>query len=219
MIDASRHDSVFNPVAWGQRRVDVIGVGATGSKVALSLAKLGVQNLHVWDMDVVEEHNLANQAYTIADVGKLKVDAIAEHIRAATETVVTKHGEWQSKAPVGEVVFALVDSMAARKGIFDSYRYSAATSLVLDSRMGADTAHLLAYQPLNRPTLDAYAATLFSDDDAHVEVSACGTAITVGPTADIISGYLVWAFIRHAAQQAFIPEMGVGAREPSLVVI
>lgn len=219
MIDTSRHESVFNPVAWGDRRVDVIGVGATGSKVAMSLAKLGVKNLHVWDMDVVEEHNLANQAYDLADIGRLKVDAIEQHIEAATGTLVTKHGEWRAKEPVGEVVFALVDSMAARKGIYESYRFSPTVKLILDSRMGADTAHLLAYQPLQRPTLDAYAATLFSDDDAHVEVSACGTAITVGPTADIISGYLVWAFIRHAAEQTFIPEMGVGAREPSLVVI
>ena len=38
---------VFEPSEFGDRRVDIIGVGAVGSKIALEVAKLGVRNIHL----------------------------------------------------------------------------------------------------------------------------------------------------------------------------
>lgn len=220
MIDATRHHSIFDPSKWTQR-VDVIGVGATGSKIALSLAKLGVRNLHVWDGDTVEAHNLANQAYNLSDVGSRKVEATHFHIAQATRSPSRTHGYWQDTdaRTLGEVVFCMVDSMAVRKAVYEGVKRSARVKLVVDSRMGADHAQLLTYSPQDPDSLRAYEGTLFSDDDAHVEVSACGTAITVGPTGDIISGYAVWHFIKHAAGQPVEREIVFGARDPSLAVL
>ena len=221
MIDSTRHRSVFDPVKW-IGRVDVIGVGATGSKIALSLAKLGVSNLHVWDGDTVEMQNLANQAYGIEDVGDPKVTAIAEAIMFATGQAISRHPHWEPELHarvLGDVVFCMVDSMKARRQVFESMRLNLRTGLVVDSRMGADHAQLLTYHPRSSDSLKDYEATLFSDEDGHVEVSACGTAITVGPTADIISGYAVWQFIKHAAGQPVEREIVFGARVPSLEVL
>lgn len=219
MIDTTRHVSIFDPVKWGSRRVDVVGVGATGSKVALSLAKLGVKHLHLWDSDMVEPHNLANQTYLQEHVGIPKTTALTRMIRAATHsdrwgTEVLEFEHWNGH-PLGEVVFCMVDSMAVRKQLFDSLRFSMTTRLVIDSRMGVDTAYLLNYTPGDVPSLNAYKATLFNDDDAQVEVSACGTSITVGPTGDIISGYAVWNFMRYANEQPTFGELAIGARNPS----
>ena len=73
-IDTRRHIDVFSPDLFGKRRIDVIGAGATGSRVVLALAKLGLDNIHVWDFDHVEAHNIANQVFGLADIGKLKID-------------------------------------------------------------------------------------------------------------------------------------------------
>lgn len=214
MIDVSRHEDVFNPTKWGEKRVDVIGVGATGSKVALSLAKLGVRNLHIWDDDVVEEHNLANQAYNLAALDLPKTLALSDIIQQATNTRPSRHGRWSNQRNLGEVVFMMADSMAARKGLFEAIKMNPNVRLVVDSRMGSDQAYLFSYQPGIQETLKSYEGTLFDDDDAHVEVSACGTTISVGPTSDIISGMATWAFIRHAVEGEFYPALGVNARQP-----
>lgn len=220
MIDYSRHEDVFHPVKFGDRRVDVIGVGATGSKVALSLAKLGVKNIHVWDADFVEAHNIANQVYDLQQIGQSKALALADTIEAMTDTKVTVHEKmYEGERDVGEIVFAMVDSMSARRLIFDNLRFAFGTKLVIDPRMGAESAQLYSYDPRKTEQRSAYEATLFSDDDAHVEVSACGTAITVGPTGDIISGYAVWQFLRFVAEQETLPEIHVGAREPGVIAL
>lgn len=217
MIDVTRHRSVFDPLKWGSRRVDVIGLGATGSKVALSLAKLGVQNLHIWDHDTVEEHNLANQAYGMQHVGVTKATALADIIHLGTGATTTQHGEWDpGTRSWGEVVFCMVDSMAVRKQIFETARINPFVRLVIDSRMGSDMGYLHTYSPQDPATLLRYEASLFSDDDAHTEVSACGTAITVGPTGDIINGLAVWQFLRYVNEQSTHGELAIGAREPSL---
>lgn len=221
MIDYARHETVFHPVEWGKKRVDVIGVGATGSKVAMSLAKLGVQNLHVWDDDNVEAHNLANQVYGVPDIGIAKTLAISEHISQATGLDVTRHGRWTPAhaRSIGQVVFVMVDSMAVRKEIYDAFHMNTQIDLIVDPRLGAKHGHVLTYKPGDRPSTKQYATQLYSDDDAMTEVSACGTAITVGPTADIIGGFCVWAFIRHASGVRPEAEIAVQAEFPSLTEI
>src|SRR5579859_3245481 len=90
-IDPSRHLEVFSPASFGERRVDVIGCGATGSRVALSLAKLGIVNIHIWDDDVVSDVNLANQVYGLNHVGEPKVDALWNIIKDNTGTTTVRH--------------------------------------------------------------------------------------------------------------------------------
>lgn len=217
MIDTTRHIDVFNPGEWGARRVDIIGVGAIGSKIALSLAKLGVQQLHVWDHDVIEAHNIANQVYAQGHIGGSKAAAMADIAEYMTGTRPQEHGKWDGERGLGEVVFLPVDSMAVRREFFEAHRVSASTKLIIETRMGATHGQVLSYRPNDRASLDRYEATLFSDDDAEVEANACGTAITVGPTGDIISGFAVWRFLRYVAGEEVEPELAIGGRSPQLV--
>src|SRR5215813_5940026 len=92
-VDITRHVEVFSRDAFGNKRIDVIGAGATGSRIVLSLAKLGLENIHVWDFDTVEGHNIANQAYGMGDIGKLKVDALHDLVKAQTGLSIHKHAE------------------------------------------------------------------------------------------------------------------------------
>jgi molybdopterin/thiamine biosynthesis adenylyltransferase len=64
-------------------RIAVIGCGRTGSLVAVNLARLGVRRLTLIDPDSVEPHNLGEMdAVTDADLGRPKVEAIADHLRS-----------------------------------------------------------------------------------------------------------------------------------------
>lgn len=212
-LDTSRHDSIFDAGKFHQRRIDVIGVGATGSKLVLGLAKLGIQNIHVWDFDRVEPHNLANQTYLQRDIGRLKTDALADMVREATGgTLAAHHEKWEGQ-PLGEFVFAMPDTMAARRDIFDALRFKPDTKRVFDSRMGVGEAQLYSYRPTHPRDRVAYEGTLFSDDAAEVPVSACGTAITVGPTGDVIVGLMIWQLIAAVNdEQADLPWLAVSAQ-------
>ncbi len=66
-----------------EARVVVLGVGGLGGRVAWELACCGVGALRLIDGDRVEESNLNRQIqYAEADIGRLKVEAAAERLRA-----------------------------------------------------------------------------------------------------------------------------------------
>ena len=199
MIDPLRHLSVFKPHAFGKKRVDVIGCGATGSKIVMDLAKLGIENIHVWDFDSVEEHNVANQAFGNPDIGKKKVEAIKEMVKTSTGTEITIHDEKvDGSQELGEVVFMLTDTMSSRKEIWDkALKFKLKTNLLIETRMGADNGRIYSVNPNKPGHIKEWESTLYTDDEA--EVSACGASTSVGPTAEIIAGLAVWQLIRWFA--------------------
>lgn len=66
-------------------RIMVVGCGALGSNLLDSLARQGYTALGTLDFDRVEEHNIGTQRFTQQDVGKLKVEAMDEHIYSTTK--------------------------------------------------------------------------------------------------------------------------------------
>ena len=65
-MDLNKHIEFFNPEKLKDKNIDVniIGVGAVGSYIALQLAKLGIEKLIIWDFDVVDEHNITKKENT-----------------------------------------------------------------------------------------------------------------------------------------------------------
>lgn len=63
-------------------RMLIIGAGGLGSNVAFMLARSGIRRFILVDRDRVEASNLNRQAYFPADLGRPKVEALAEHLRA-----------------------------------------------------------------------------------------------------------------------------------------
>lgn len=196
MIDPLRHLAVFRPHAFGHRRVDVVGCGATGSRIVLDLAKLGVATIHAWDHDQVEEHNVANQVFGLPDVGRPKVEALAEIVRASTGTEIQAHARRVDGSELlGDVVFLLTDTMASRREIWQgALKFKLRTGLLVETRMGADNGRVYAVNPNKPGHIRAWEETLYADDEA--EVSACGASVSVGPTAEILAGLAVWQMIR-----------------------
>lgn len=74
-------------------RVLIVGMGGLGCPVALYLAASGVGELHLADDDTVDLSNLQRQiAHGSADIGRGKVDSVAESIHALnTDIRVVPH--------------------------------------------------------------------------------------------------------------------------------
>lgn len=74
-----------------EARVAVLGVGGLGGRVAYELACCGVGEMWLIDGDRVEESNLNRQIqYAEADIGRLKVEATAERLRAFNSSIEVK---------------------------------------------------------------------------------------------------------------------------------
>ena len=57
------------------KEITVIGAGGVGSSLILSAAMMGFKKIHVWDFDVLEEHNLSTTMYPESYLSKPKTEA------------------------------------------------------------------------------------------------------------------------------------------------
>lgn len=65
----------------GRVKVGIAGTGGLGSNVAAHLVRSGFRSLVLADFDKVEASNLNRQFYFADQVGKFKVDALAENLK------------------------------------------------------------------------------------------------------------------------------------------
>ena len=81
MISREEYFSKRDPYAFPILQKATVGIavlGGLGSNIAVSLARAGIGKLILADYDIVTLENLNRQQYNISQIGKLKVDAIAE---------------------------------------------------------------------------------------------------------------------------------------------
>ena len=149
--------------------VVVIGAGATGSFTSLTLAKMGVRNITVYDFDTVEEHNLPNQFYRQYDVGKPKVEALREIIEQFEGIQITAKNEKYRGQRLSGVVITCVDSMDARLNIWKFVKNNPDVKLYIDSRMGAEVMRVFSLNPSDKFQCDAYAENLYPSSEALQE--------------------------------------------------
>jgi molybdopterin/thiamine biosynthesis adenylyltransferase len=155
-----------------------------------------VQDIHTWDFDTVEPHNVPNQAFGLNDVGKPKVEALQAMIEVQTGTTISAHNQRvDGSESFGNVVFLLVDSMDTRKAIWEAgLKLNPSVSLVVETRMGADQGRIYAINPNDMTDIEAWESSLYSS--AEAQASACGTNPSVGPTAMMVASMAVWQFMK-----------------------
>jgi hypothetical protein len=177
-------------------KINVIGCGAIGSFTVLSLAKMGFENIEVWDDDVVDTVNLNCQFFRFSDVGKPKALALRDLVKDFTGVEIRTNVKRYEGGSFSGIVVSAVDSMSARKLVFDSNRLAFGLKLLVDPRMSAESAALYTCATLNMDQRESYAKTLYSDETAVQErCTAKATMYTVnlisGYTTKVIKDYLV----------------------------
>lgn len=152
-MDFTNQNQIFNPKDYENNKVIIIGAGSTGSFIALTLAKMGIQQITVIDNDEIEEHNIPHQFYTLPSIGKKKVEALQELIQLMTGITITTYQEqvkrnypWLERGlQLKTILIICTDNVESRKDIFESMKYY--PNHVIDTRMGGEeyTIHLYHY--------------------------------------------------------------------------
>ncbi len=168
MTDFWRQLDIVNPEEHLGFSVTVIGCGGIGSPTVLALAKMGCADISVHDDDRVEDHNLPNQIYRLADVGELKVDSLSNVVLDFTGVKPLRYSQRVGPATeLGGVVISGVDSMQARQDIWKAVRYNPAVSVYVDARMGAEVCRIYTIQPTDPDDVAFYERTLHTDGEAQ----------------------------------------------------
>ena len=218
-LNIMRHESVFNPPDYPYP-FHVIGAGATGSRVFAALVELGIPNIFVYDDDIIADHNLANQIYMYDDIGQTKVNGCKRFAKAKLGIVpeTMAFNNWKVTPSTisdglisGGVVFILTDTMESRRKIFDSLirrnndgismagstQHSTAPMLIIETRMGSTHGSVFSVNPFDKTACEAWRETLVDDTNEDIiELSPCGTTLSVGTTASLIANYAVWQMMQ-----------------------
>lgn len=119
-LEKSRHNQLRGLTA------TIVGVGGTGSSVAVQLARMGVKRLRLVDFDLIDASNVSRvYGSTKKDVGKPKVDVVKRHLKSFSKTKVTSLKADVTRDDLvrdlidSDVLFGCTDNLASRATLND----------------------------------------------------------------------------------------------------
>lgn len=197
MLDHTRHLGIFNV---SHLKVCLIGAGGIGALTAITLGKMGIEDIWVIDDDWVDEVNIATQFYRLSDVRNTKGRSTLRNLyefsgvegKALMERV--RRG---FELPEADITITTVDSIASRQDIWDCLIKSYKTerqAWYLDARMGAEVFELFIvdlWEPL------WYEEHITHARDEDIPDLPCTSKATIY-TSDIASGH-IGAAVRRIA--------------------
>lgn len=199
-MDLTKSIEYFDPVNV-RGKCHIIGCGSVGSTIAENLARLGVTKFVLYDFDIVEPHNLANQMFVQSDVKKPKVEAVKKiicDINPEAESTIEVFGQGYTDQKLNGYVFLAVDNIDLRREICEKNRMNKAIKAVFDFRTRLEDAQHYAADWGDMRQVDNLIKTMaFSHDEAHeaTPVTACGTELGVAPTVRVICALGVTNFM------------------------
>ena len=179
--------------------ITVIGCGGIGSPTVIALAKMGCTEITVYDPDHVEPHNLPNQLFRIEDCSRPKTEALADLAKLLTGTGVKAMVEAVVSQRLGGLVIGAVDSMVARKHIWDNcIRFNPKIPLYIDARMSSEVCRIFSIKPIDPEDVRFYEGTLYGDEEA-LEESCTSRAI-------IYNVFMAASLITHQVKTFLVHE-------------
>ena len=213
-----RQSSIINIKKFSPNTIGIVGCGAVGSFVAISLAKMGLINFHLFDFDKVAEHNLPNQFFIESDVGEYKANAtsinmdkfnsdiyVCSHLKKIRANTIMKFNQ--------EIVVCCVDKMAVRKIVFEKAIKDKKCQLFIDTRMGGLQGQVYTVDMGNVKARKEYRKSLFKDKDAvQLRCTERSIIFTVMGIAALVCNQIVKAFkeeklINYMVLDYTVPQM------------
>lgn len=204
-MNISKSYEFFKPESCTDK-IHIIGCGAIGSTLAENIVRYGLTNITLYDFDFVSEHNIANQLYVQGDVGKQKVDALAEHlyqINPELKTTLRKQGRGYTDQRLSGYVFLCVDSIDLRRKIASDNLYNPNIKAMFDFRMAlVDGQHYGADWTDDKMKQDFLNTMNFTQEeaDAQTPMSACNMALSVNSTVRMVVAAGVSNFINFVKE-------------------
>lgn len=179
--------------------VYIIGAGATGSFVALALAKMGMTNIKIWDEDKVEEHNFPNQLFPVQHINRNKAEAVKSLVQDFTQTAIVHEPKmFGPKDEVEGIVISALDSMKGRKMIYKKCRGNKKVEVLIDPRTGPEMFRVISINPHLELDCKWYEKTLHSDEEA--DPTPC-SARSIIYNVLLVSGYISSQVKKHLMEQ------------------
>ena len=183
-FDATQHHVAYH----------VIGCGAIGSHVCEELARIGIPEVHIYDFDTVDAHNITNQMFLYTDIGMLKVDACEAAMKGINpDMIIHKHPKGiEEPYVVNGVCILCVDNIELRKKIVKANYHNPYCKAFMDFRMRLTDAQYYFAQAGISFEKDLILATMdFTHEEAHeaTPVSACGVELSVVYTVKAITAF------------------------------
>lgn len=173
-------------------RCHIIGCGSIGSNVAELLARYGVEYITIYDFDIVESHNIANQLYTEEDVGKEKTKALAEllyKINPNLKDTLKIRGKYENNI-LNDYVFMCVDSVEVRQQIVNTNLMNPTVKAIFDFRTTLYEGQCYFADWSKEIDKTSLVNSLdFTHEEAkqNTPVSACGFELSVAPVIKMTS--------------------------------
>lgn len=163
-LSFSRQEGFFNPREKVNTQVNVIGAGGIGSPTLICLSKMGCDKINVWDDDMVEHHNLSSQFYRFNDLGMSKVDSIGDIVKDFAGIEINRNknriGGEKDETFFEGLVISGVDTMEARRAIWEKVRFNMNVPLYIDARMGAEVIRIFTVNPVDMDEIERYEASI-----------------------------------------------------------
>ena len=195
-----RQRDILPPEKLARKAVTVIGCGAVGSFTVLTLAKMGITDITVYDGDNVEEHNLPVSWYRPDHVGMNKTDALWDVLVDFTGVELKANAYHYERETLRGIVICCVDSMDTRLELWREVK-KFEPELYIDTRMGAEVGKVHVVHPSLPNSCRKYEEDLYPSSEAfHAPCTAkatiycaAGLAAYVGAT---VAGYAVGRQVR-----------------------
>jgi len=167
MPDLYRRQHGFFDPAHDNPKVVVVGAGSLGSNIVFLLAKMGVQDIKVYDGDDIEEHNLPNQMYTHEQVGLSKVVALSENLNMFGQNSFRFNvGNVTDKVDIpneAETIYILAtDTLESRRLVYGLIEFF--PMHLIDARSGGEGYQIYYVDLMNDEMKAEYVKTLEGED-------------------------------------------------------
>lgn len=173
-------------------RCHIIGCGSIGSNVAELLARYGIEDLVIYDFDIVESHNIANQLYTEEDVSYPKTERLAQllyKINPKLKSTLDIRGKYENQM-LTDYVFMCVDSVEVRQQIVKNNMMNPMIKAIFDFRTTLYEGQCYFADWSKTKEKESLLESLnFTHEEAlaNTPVSACGFELSVAPVVKMTS--------------------------------
>ena len=193
-----------------QKKVIVLaGIGGIGSYVSLLLARMKPKALFLYDDDEVETVNMAGQLYSINDVGKKKVDALADICSsfALYDSVFAIPEKFTLESETSDIMICGFDNMAARNLYYHKWLNHINSldderkkhCLFLDGRLAAEEFQVFCITGDDTYNQELY-ETKYLFDDEQADATVCSYKQT-SYMANMIGSMIVNLFVNFVANE------------------
>jgi len=184
MVDHIRHSGIFQIK---DQDISVVGCGGIGAITAITLAKMGFDNIQLFDAENVEEENIATQFHPLGSLNKPKNLSVQREIGKHDPSIEvhTFPNVDENTNLVGQFIFCTVDSITSRKAVWEAAK-KGRWLYYLDARMGAEVFQLYSVHNADMEWYDKRLAQISEDDIPELPCTEKATIYTAMGAASFI---------------------------------